>query len=408
MCRTLARHGQRGWVVGGCLRDLLRGVRPADWDLATDARPEQVQAIFSRVIPTGIQHGTVTVRQHGVSYEVTTLRGEGAYSDGRRPDSVFFVTDIVEDLARRDFTINALAYDPVADRLEDPFSGLNDLEQRVIRAVGDPKQRFAEDGLRVLRAARFAATLEFTLDGATEQAIATTLDTFGKISAERVREEWCKALRARTPSRAFAIMQRSGILGAIYPQLAALETALWQRTLEGVDACRAEGTMRLAALLFPRRSELAEVAAWLARYRFSNAERERVLHLLTHAEPPMSSLHSDLEVRRHAQRIGRGALDEVTEFGELMARAHSGSDSSGALAAAQLRARCRALITPETPLHTRELALGGRELMAELGMAPGPRLGELLEQLLDRALVDPSINTRARLLEAARALRSEE
>lgn len=404
MCRTLARHGHRGWVVGGCLRDLLRGGHPADWDLATDARPEQVQAIFPRVIPTGIQHGTVTVRHRGASYEVTTLRGEGAYSDGRRPDSVHFVTEIVDDLSRRDFTINAIAYDPVADRLEDPFGGLADLERRAIRAVGEPTQRFSEDGLRVLRAARFVATLEFELEPATEAAIARTLDTFRLVSAERVREEWVKALRARSPSRAFAVMRRTGILAVTQAALSELPDAVWTRALAGLDACRAEVCMRLSALFWPLRGELDAIAAWLTRYRFSNAERERVLRMLELAQPTWF-IESDGEVRRYAQRVGREALSDVTELGALMARVH---DGEAAETAARLRERTQQLIGPDTPLATRELALGGRELMAELGLAPGPKVGKILERLLERVLEQPTLNTRAQLLELAGALAREE
>src|SRR5512133_1169281 len=159
ICRRLREEGKRGWVVGGCVRDLLRGRPAKDWGVCTDAHPEEAVSFFRKVIPTGIQHGTVTVVKHGVHYEVTTLRGEGAYSDGRRPDKVEFVDDISADLARRDFTVNAMAIDPVDGHLIDPWEGRKDLERRVLRAVGDPNERFAEDGLRVLRAARFSAPL---------------------------------------------------------------------------------------------------------------------------------------------------------------------------------------------------------------------------------------------------------
>jgi len=183
LCTRLREGGFRAWIVGGCVRDellsQLDGKAEADirgdWDIATSARPEQVQKLFRRVIPTGIQHGTVTVLMKRAGYEVTTLRGETEYSDGRRPDSVYFVDDIKDDLARRDFTINAIAYDPLEDRLIDPFDGVRDLRARVLRAVGDPALRFGEDGLRVLRAARFVATLEVSLEAKTESAIVPSL-----------------------------------------------------------------------------------------------------------------------------------------------------------------------------------------------------------------------------------------
>lgn len=406
LCTTLSRHGFRGWVVGGCVRDLLRKQPAADWDLATDATPEQVQKVFPRVIPTGIQHGTVTVRHRGASYEVTTLRGEGAYSDGRRPDRVEYVTDIREDLSRRDFTINAIAFDPVANKLEDPFDGLGDLSRATIRAVGDPRTRFSEDGLRVLRAARFCASLEFQLEPATEAAIAPTLETFRRVSAERVREEWLKALKAREPSRAFAVMRRTGILGVTAPALLALSDETWARVMRAVDSAPPVLELRLAALLWPLRERPDELAEWLTRYRFSNQERERVLRLLRFGAPADSGAWADVEVRRYARDVGRPFVEELGSFGELVAAAYEGE--AAALAARRLRTRLAALVTEKTPLAARELALGGRELMEGLGVPPGPRVGKLLEHLLEAALHDPDINTRERLLSEARARLAEE
>ena len=187
ICARLRDAGKRGWIVGGCVRDLLRGKEVSDWDVATDARPTEVMKLFPRVIPTGIDHGTVSVLIRGVAYEVTTLRGETSYSDGRRPDAVVFVDDIAADLARRDFTFNAIAIDPLVPSLIDPWEGQKDLAARVLRAVGEPMERFSEDGLRVLRAARFAATLECAIEPRTLAAIEPTLDTYRKVSAERVR-----------------------------------------------------------------------------------------------------------------------------------------------------------------------------------------------------------------------------
>ncbi|MBK9265284.1 MAG: hypothetical protein IPM54_36560 [Polyangiaceae bacterium] len=260
ICRRLREHGRRGWIVGGCVRDLLRGQPAKDWDVATDARPDEVMRIFHKVIPTGLQHGTVTVVLRHVHYEVTTLRGEGAYSDGRRPDKVEFVEDIVADLARRDFTINAIALDPVDGHLIDPFDGRADLAARVVRAVGDPRERFSEDGLRILRGARFAATLECTIESDTERAMSEerSHQTFRRVSAERVRDEWLKAMRARRPSVAFNIMRRTGIIGITCPELAATIGCgqdkrhahdVWDHTMECLDACEPDPILRTAALL---------------------------------------------------------------------------------------------------------------------------------------------------------------
>ena len=175
ICARLAERGHRGWLVGGSVRDLLDGKEPGDWDIATDATPAQVTRTFARVAPTGIAHGTVSVLMNDAAYEVTTLRGEATYSDGRRPDSVVFVKTIEEDLSRRDFTINAIAIDPLARTLIDPWHGIEDLEAHLIRAVGDPVLRFSEDGLRPLRAARFSATLDCEIDPATLAAIEPSL-----------------------------------------------------------------------------------------------------------------------------------------------------------------------------------------------------------------------------------------
>jgi tRNA nucleotidyltransferase (CCA-adding enzyme) len=246
------------YLVGGAVRDLLLGKQPKDFDVATDARPDDLLRAFPKAVPTGLQHGTVTVVEAGAHYEVTTLRGESAYSDGRHPDAVRFVDDITADLARRDFTVNALAVDPSTGAVIDPFGGKCDLQARVLRAVGAPRERFAEDGLRVLRAARFVATLEFELDPATAAAIAPTLDTFRKVSPERVRDEWLKTMKARSPSRAFEVMRTSGMLGVTCPEL--LESVgctqnrhhaydVWGHAMACLDAAPAAPVLRVAALL---------------------------------------------------------------------------------------------------------------------------------------------------------------
>jgi tRNA nucleotidyltransferase (CCA-adding enzyme) len=406
LCRALADKGYTAWVVGGCLRDLLLGRRAADWDLATDAQPEQVIRVFPKVLPTGIAHGTVTVRHRGQSYEVTTLRGEGAYSDGRRPDSVAFVRDIVEDLSRRDFTVNALAYDPLKEELVDPFGGQADLARRLIRAVGAPERRFSEDGLRVLRAARFCASLEFELEPQTEAAIAGTLATFRKVSAERVRDEWLKALRARVPSRAFAVMQRTGILSVTFPQLSELSSETLARCFVALDdpGGKYDPLLRLALLLWPLHAESATVSAWLVQYRFSNQERARVLRLLQYVRSSAVQPLDDVALRRLAHAIERPYLAEVACASALLAQAHHGADAPETIEARNFRARLTELAQAGTALSQKELALTGKDLMAELGLAPGPRLGSLLQTLLERVLEQPDLNQRERLVELARGM----
>jgi tRNA nucleotidyltransferase (CCA-adding enzyme) len=258
ICGRLRSLGHGAWVVGGCLRDALIGREPGDWDIATSAKPSEVMRAFRRVVPTGIEHGTVTVLLNRGHYEVTTLRREGSYSDRRRPDNVVFIEELKEDLARRDFTVNAFAFDPLTAAVEDPFGGLEDLGRRILRSVGDPRRRFSEDGLRVLRAARLTATLQFELESETALAIADCLDALRAVSHERVRDEWLKAMNAQRPSQAFEIMREYGILKVICPDL--LEEVgcvqnrchaydVWQHTMLCIDATPNDPVLRLAALL---------------------------------------------------------------------------------------------------------------------------------------------------------------
>jgi tRNA nucleotidyltransferase (CCA-adding enzyme) len=434
ICRRLREKGKRGWIVGGCVRDLLRGAPAKDWDVATDARPDDVVAMFKKVIPTGIQHGTVTVVRRGVHYEVTTLRGEGAYSDGRRPDKVEFVDDIVADLARRDFTVNAMAIDPVDGHLIDPFDGTRDLRARVLRAVGKAEERFAEDGLRVLRAARFSATLGCSIEPETERAMgsARALETFRRVSAERVRDEWLKAMRADRPSVAFEAMRRTGILGVTCPEL--LESVgceqnkwhaydVWGHAMACLDACRPAPILRVAALLHdvakPRTRAFSEktddytfyeherlgaemAEPLLARLRFSNDERARVTALVRHHLICYSEDWSDAAVRRWIRRVTPELLPDLYDLGVADALG-KGRDASADIASLQsLRARVEAVIAAGAAFSVRDLAIGGSDLMSALGLAPGRVVGETLAHLVELVIDDPERNERERLLDEAR------
>lgn len=440
LCRTLAEGGYRGWVVGGSLRDVLTrelgGERPdvADWDLATDARPEEVQRLFRRVIPTGLQHGTVTVLLDGEGYEVTTLRGETTYTDGRRPDAVYFVDDIADDLARRDFTVNAIAFDPLAERLIDPFDGLGDLRRKVLRAVGDPGARFGEDGLRVLRAARFVATLELDLEPATAAAIEPSLGSFRKVSPERVRDEWLKAMKARVPSRAFETMRIHGILGITAPEL--MESVgceqnrwhaydVWGHALACLDACPAQPVLRMAGLLHdvgkPRSRQFSDktndftfyeherigaemVAPMLARLRFSNDEQKRIADLVRHHLICYEDTWSDGAVRRWVQRVSPELLDDLYALNRADVLGKGRDASADLTRLAALRERVAQLMAAGAALGIRDLAIDGHALMQELGLAPGRILGEILRALLEQVIEDPTANERATLLARARAL----
>jgi tRNA nucleotidyltransferase (CCA-adding enzyme) len=438
LCERLRSRGKRAWIVGGCVRDLLLGRVAADWDVATDARPKELLSIFPRAIPTGIEHGTVTVVQRGQHYEVTTLRGEGTYTDGRRPDWVEFVDDITADLARRDFTVNAMAIDPVDAQLIDPFDGRGDLGRGVLRAVGNPRERFAEDGLRVLRAARFVATLDLDLDPETRAAIRPTLDTYRKVAMERVRDEWVKAMKARAPSRAFEVMRETGILEITCPELLeGVDLAqnrfhaydVWKHGLECMDACVADPVLRIAALLHdvgkPRTrawsdeksdytfydhdqvgAAIAEPIA--ARLRFSNEERQRIVSLVQHHLFHYNDEWSDAAVRKWIRRVGPDRVADLYVLNEADVRA-KGRDFEPDLAAlAALKAHVAKVIAQGAALSTRDLKINGHDLIRELGLRPGPVIGHVLDALLEAVTSDPALNEHEALLAAAREfLRSQ-
>ncbi|MCA1664336.1 MAG: HD domain-containing protein [Myxococcales bacterium] len=437
LCRKLRAGGFEAWVVGGAVRDLLRGAAAKDFDVATSAEPAEVTRIFGRkrTIPTGEKHGTVTVlteragqRQH---VEVTTYRGEGAYSDGRRPDAVVFVRTLDEDLKRRDFTMNAIAYDPLGDTLVDPYGGQRDLSARVIRAVGDPLERFLEDGLRAMRAVRFAAQLEFAIDPATERAIADAIEVFRKVSAERVRDELVKILAAKKPSIGLERMRTTGLLAATIPEL--LEGVgmhqnrfhahdVWQHTLAAVDATElgpgATGPpwlVRFAALLHdvakprtaaPKEDSPSEntfyrhehVGAAMAeeicrRLKLANAERDTIVNLVGNHMFWYTPEWSDGTVRRFISRVGVEQLDALFALraGDVRARGHA---EEPGVEIDELKARVAEEIRKESALKITDLAVGGADVMELIGCKPGPIIGDVLRALLERVLDDASLNER--------------
>jgi tRNA nucleotidyltransferase (CCA-adding enzyme) len=440
LCTRLRDAGHRSWIVGGCVRDQLLseldGVDRTDrndWDVATSARPEQVTALFRRVIPTGIQHGTVTVLLGKEQYEVTTLRGETTYSDGRHPDGVYFVDDIKDDLARRDFTVNAIAYDVLEDRLIDPFSGIADLGARQLRAVGEASQRFGEDGLRVLRAARFVATLRFTLEPETARAIEPSLDSYRKVSAERIRDEWLKTMKAERPSLAFEVMREHGLLAVTAPEL--LESVgceqnqhhafdVWHHALACLDNCPREPVLRVAGLLHdvgkPRTRAFsektqdytfydhervgAEIAEpLLARLRFSNEERQHIVALVRHHLLCYDESWSDAAVRRWLRRVSPELATDLYRLGEADVRG-KGRDASADLAQiAALARHVERVLASGAALRVQDLAINGRDLM-QLGLRPGPAFGKILKTLLDEVVEDPTRNNRESLLARAAEL----
>ncbi|HET9496812.1 MAG TPA: HD domain-containing protein [Candidatus Limnocylindria bacterium] len=429
--QTLAAAGHEAALVGGCVRDLVRGLQPDDWDIATEAPPETVAALFPDTTWTNI-FGTVTVRSGPMDVEVTTYRSESGYSDGRRPDEVRWATELTDDLGRRDFTINAMAWVP--DDLEagrghlvDPRGGREDLAARVLRAVGDPGQRFTEDALRLLRGVRFATTLRLRIDPATEAAMGKMAEAAGRLSGERIRDELLRLLAFDGPTApAFLLMERLGILVAILPELAALRGVEQGKLLGGdaldhslraADALPAtDPLLRLAGLLHDVGKARTgagghfigheTVGAQLVGERLEalalpRADIERVSHLVRHHMILYSPDWSDAAVRRFIRRIGPGQpLTDLFALRRADTAASAGPEARDA-AASELESRVAALQAAAV-LSVSELAVNGTDLMRELGLEPGPEVGRLLELLLQAALDDPRRNERDTLIRLAR------
>ena len=386
----LQQAGYAAYAVGGCVRDSLMGRTPHDWDLCTSARPEQVLALFGeeQCIPTGLQHGTVTVKYGGQLYETTTFRTEGSYTDGRHPDEVHFVPDVRQDLARRDFTINAMAYND-AEGIIDPFGGQQDLQQGILRAVGDPVTRFEEDALRILRLYRFAARFGFAIDPLTGQAAEALCAHLDCVSVERVEEELAKLLSAPAP----AAYLDEKILSVILPELS---TPALQAAKPVVDACPAGAEdlpVRWAALLM-RLGEDGTCKA-LKRLRCSNAliEETAVLVRETGGKAP-SAPDTAIHIRKLLGRYDLKTVQRLAALGTAMEPEQAAEFAAQAELAAQLDADgvcCR----------VSQLAVNGRDLMAA-GIPAGPGLRKALEALLDAVIRGQLPNERQRLLDAVR------
>ena len=433
--------GHAAYAVGGCVRDSLLGLDPHDWDLCTSARPEQVMALFGekKCIPTGLQHGTVTVKQGGRLYETTTFRTEGAYSDGRHPDAVCFVPDVREDLARRDFTINAMAYS-AEEGLIDPFGGRDDLAAHLVRAVGEPERRFEEDALRILRLYRFAARFGFAIDpatGAAARALGPHLDC---VSAERIQEELLKLLAAPRPGSYLEPAVLAVILPELEPEKQPERFAELCRTIDRIEPTAENVPARLAALLWPLGEAGARKA--LRKLKCSNALTDEVTALEREAGGGAGSFLLSRSRDRWAgsssedRPLGWDPAAAGSRAGDGMARTVSeeeapgtpGSDQTlmakrllgryelptiqrltalcsarhpeqaGALAA--LRAEAERLAAENACCRVSQLAVNGRDLMAA-GVRPGPGLRQVLNALLEAVITGQTPNEKDALLAAA-------
>jgi tRNA nucleotidyltransferase (CCA-adding enzyme) len=428
--------GYAAYVVGGSLRDVMLARRPADWDMASNARPEQLVELFPGAVYEN-RFGTVAVRHEGETFEITTFRTDHDYADFRRPHRVEFGETIEVDLARRDFTVNAMAWGArpgEAPALVDPYGGRADVAARVLRAVGEPRARFEEDALRMIRAVRLAATLGFGVEPATLAGMQARAELVAHLSGERIAAELDKLLGAPLPSVGLRLLSDTGLLGPISPDLAAQRGIaqnkvpgedLWDHTLRCVDAAPAtRPVVRLAALLHdigkPATfadghflghdavgAELAD--AFLDRLHEPRAVRMRVVELVRHHMFNYESNASDAAVRRFIGKhrlLGEGMLDD------LLALREADNIGSGAPAEAgrldELRRRIAEQVAAEAVLDRRGLAVDGTDLMAELDVEQGPLLGRILDELLERVVADPGVNDRPTLLLLAQAMLTED
>ena len=380
IARTLEKAGFEAWCVGGTLRDTLLGYPQSDYDIATAAMPEQVQALFPKTIGVGIKYGTVGVLDRKRElHEVTTFRRDVA-TDGRHAVVAYGVA-LEDDLARRDFTINAIAYHPLRHEWRDPFGGARDLESHLVRAVGDPAQRFREDYLRILRALRFAARFDFSIDPQTWEAARAAAPGLTRLSAERVRDEWFKSLRtARSLTQLVSLWKEVGAAQAWIPELGA---QLGSRTDIPEPPPGERDPVLLTALL------CSSPAAVLKRLKASNAETDRARGLEAGPEAPGGK--DERSVRRWLAQTGESA-DDLSALWSL----RQGGEPPWGEAVRMIRRRGDALTRTD-------LAVSGSDLES-LG-ARGPRIGQMLAELLDQVLEDPALNTKDRLLDLARKLK---
>ena len=432
--QTLAAAGHEGYLVGGCVRDLLRGVEPHDWDICTSALPEETEKCFAgrRILGTGLKHGTVTVLVEGEPYEITTYRREGPYSDRRRPDYVRFVPDLAEDLARRDFTMNAIAMD-LDGNLRDPFGGAEDIKAGLIRCVGEPDPRFQEDGLRVMRALRFAAVFGYEIEAHTARAVHENRAMLDRVAAERINAELRKLLAGKDAGN--VLRQYPDVFCQFWPQLGPLVTLEqhspwhcrggWEHTIHAVEAAPADVALRLAMLLHdigkPACKSTDEqgvdhfyghpaVSARLAdemlqALKFDSKTRERVVLLVKRHDVPLPP--TGPAIRRWLSRLGPEAFFQLLEvkradnMGQNLEKVRDRLAELG-----EIRAQAERILAEKQCLTLKDLAVNGRDVIAA-GIEPGPEVGQVLEGLLKRILDGEIQNQRNALLKGINSIKQQ-
>lgn len=446
------RNGFEAYLVGGAVRDLLLGKPASDWDITTNATPQDMMRIFHRVIPTGIAHGTVTIHFMGSEIEATTFRSESSYTDGRHPDSVSFDATLEDDLSRRDFTMNAIAASLSDGKIIDPFDGQGDIKRKIIRTVGKPSDRFLEDGLRPVRALRFSSQLNFQIEEETFRAIALeeVLAKVKSISVERFRDEFEKILGSQEPSKALHLMERTGILKIFIPELAACrgvvqadirsfhEFDVLDHNLYACDAAPRENlTVRLAALFHDigkkdtktvERQEYPELSGnyvelfhfhkhefysskitkeILIRLKFPNALIAKVLHLIEQHMFFFEDSWTDAAVRRFLVRVQSENVEDLfsLRFADIygMHKIPVNPMNEAVQKVFTLRERIREVQSKEAALSLKDLAVNGNDLI-KAGIPAGKKLGAILNELFQCVLDDPEMNSREKLLDVAKKI----
>ena len=431
LSKCFASKGYSLYLVGGAVRDFLLKKKNDDYDFTTDALPEEIVALFpGKTIPTGIKHGTVTVLFKGESYEITTFRTEGSYTDSRHPDNVTFVRSLEEDLKRRDFTINAFAADTKDGHIIDLHDGYSDLKNGILRAIGDAKERFKEDALRMLRACRFAAKLNFTIEKSTFNAICDRASSIKKVSAERIKDELFSILSSSHPAKGIDLMRESKLLSYIIPelewgigceQLGFHDKDVYTHILLTVQAAADASfplSVRLAALFHDIAKPLCRAGNEEVGYTFYNHDtegerltREILLRLkCSNEEINHTALlvrehmfnytpnWSDSAVRRFILRVGVNNIKDLFLLRLADMKAISGRMDFTSLE--ELDSRIRVELEKQNALSVKDLLINGNDLLS-MGLK-GPIIGETLNYLLDNVIEDPSLNERSKLIELAK------
>lgn len=396
---VLNNSGFQCYLVGGAIRNQLLGKVAKDYDLTTNAKPEEIMKLFKRVIPTGIKHGTVTILIGEQSFEITTYRIDGKYSDGRRPDKIQFTPSIELDLLRRDFTINSLAYNVEEETILDINKGIEDLNLRIIRAIGKPEKRFDEDALRLVRACRFASQLNFTIEQNTYKAMSNTLGKLGDVSKERISDELIKILKSTHPSIAFNHFKNCGMLKILFPTInKSVEQNPHEFTnaLFDIDNIESENTYIKMARLLSITPEEGYLQI-LKNLKFSNNYIKNTIHISQFVNLDIDSLTTGYEIRKFISVGEKKYIKDI--FILLSAMKDINKDRL-----ITLMDKVQTEIEAGTPYSIKDLNISGKDLIKELSLKPGPQLGIILNDLFEYVLRNPKLNTKEELLKRSKVI----